>query len=207
MATSKKPPKDIAPRDLGPTGLAVADAVRFYRQQRGYSYAQLEERLDEIGNKIPILGLRRIEAGARRVDVDDVMALAYALGTNPLRLLTHVPGPGEIPDEIATGVPEDVSWGELVAWTQGLTELSLPGRVQYLQRETERLKRSVANYAQEIEELKTKLAETPGDEVLSNQLHWAQGEEVATVEAHARASDALEVLRARLASEGDASSE
>lgn len=41
-----------------------------------------------MGRGIPPLGLRNIEAGTRRVDVDDLMALAAALGTSPITLLS-----------------------------------------------------------------------------------------------------------------------
>jgi transcriptional regulator with XRE-family HTH domain len=47
----------------------------------------LSRRLDEAGRPIPALGLRRIENGERRVDVDDLAALAFALGVNPNALL------------------------------------------------------------------------------------------------------------------------
>lgn len=47
----------------------------------------LSERLETLGRPIPPLGLRRIEAGTRRVDVDDLVAIAIALGVSPASLL------------------------------------------------------------------------------------------------------------------------
>jgi hypothetical protein len=48
-----------------------------------------------MGREIPPLGLRRIESGERRVDVDDLMALAVTLNVSPIGLL--MPG-GADPD-------------------------------------------------------------------------------------------------------------
>jgi transcriptional regulator with XRE-family HTH domain len=71
--------------DLGPTGVNLTHAVR--RLRGNLSYNELSRRLADIGRDIPPLGLRRIEAGTRRVDVDDLMALAVVLGVSPIKLL------------------------------------------------------------------------------------------------------------------------
>ncbi|MEU6184536.1 hypothetical protein [Nocardia sp. NPDC047038] len=42
---------------------------------------------DDVARPIPTLGLRHIEAMKRRVDADDLVALAVALGANPNALL------------------------------------------------------------------------------------------------------------------------
>lgn len=200
--------KGMTELSLGPTGWAVADALRFYRTDQGLTYKELNERLVENGKEIPTLGLRRIEARARRVDVDELIALAYALDVSPIDMLTRVPEHARVPNhQIATSLPADVSFGELAAWIRGQTKLSLTGRVEYLQRETERLKGEVDRYEQQVQDMKKQLIETPNDEALLNRLHWAQGEAVMTTVAHARASDTLEVLQARQASEEDSSSE
>ncbi len=73
--------------DLGPTGIDFTHAVRRQREKLGLSYAELSRRLAEIGRDIPPLGLRRLEAGTRRADVDDLVALAAALGVSPSTLL------------------------------------------------------------------------------------------------------------------------
>ena len=46
------------------------------RERTNLGYAQLSRKLKEAGRAIPELGLRRIEDGDRRVDVDDLAALA-----------------------------------------------------------------------------------------------------------------------------------
>jgi transcriptional regulator with XRE-family HTH domain len=73
--------------DLGPTGEIVARQVRAYREERKFSYAELSRRLERLNRKIPPLGLRHIEAGKRRVDVDDLTALCQALAVQVTALL------------------------------------------------------------------------------------------------------------------------
>jgi transcriptional regulator with XRE-family HTH domain len=73
--------------DPGPTALTTARNVRRFRRSRGLGYAELSRRLTDLGREIPPLGLRHLEAGARRVDVDDLVALAIALRVSPLALL------------------------------------------------------------------------------------------------------------------------
>jgi hypothetical protein len=51
------------------------------------TFVELSERLSAAGRPIPVLGLRRIERGERRVDVDDLVALAVVFGVSPERLL------------------------------------------------------------------------------------------------------------------------
>lgn len=73
--------------ELGPTAVAVAVAVRRHRERVGWGYARLSRELTKIGRDIPSLGLSRIEAGERRVDADDLTALAVAFGVSPISLL------------------------------------------------------------------------------------------------------------------------
>jgi hypothetical protein len=46
----------------------------------------------DLGRPIPPLGLRHLEAGNRRIDVDDLVVLADALDVSPLMLLL----PGDV---------------------------------------------------------------------------------------------------------------
>jgi transcriptional regulator with XRE-family HTH domain len=98
--------------ELGATGQTVADNVERFR--RGMTYTDLSKRLAAIGRDIPALALRRIEQGDRRVDADDLLALALALGVSPANLLMPV---GDETDLVsATGFPEDVAAQRLWAW-------------------------------------------------------------------------------------------
>lgn len=71
--------------ELGDTGRAVAANVKRLRGARNYT--DLSKQLDDLGRDIPPLALRRIEDGTRRVDVDDLTALAVALRVSPTTLL------------------------------------------------------------------------------------------------------------------------
>ena len=73
--------------ELGPVGRTVAENVRRVREGRALTFAEVARRIEEIGRPISALGIRRIEEGARRVDVDDLYALAVALGVGPGSLL------------------------------------------------------------------------------------------------------------------------
>jgi hypothetical protein len=70
---------------LGATGNTMMHNLKRIRGEM--TYAELSRRLEAAGRYIPPLGLRRMEAGERRVDVDDLMALAFVLGVTPLALL------------------------------------------------------------------------------------------------------------------------
>jgi transcriptional regulator with XRE-family HTH domain len=74
--------KEIA---LGTTGETLIKNLKRVRGEM--TYAELARRLEALGRPIPPLGLRRMEAGERRVDVDDLMALAMVLHVSPLTLL------------------------------------------------------------------------------------------------------------------------
>ena len=73
---------------IGHHGENVALAVRTLRLTQRLTLTELSQRVAKNGRHIPELGLRRIERLARRVDVDDLMALAAALDVSPW-LLTH----------------------------------------------------------------------------------------------------------------------
>lgn len=71
----------------GPAGRNVRRNVRRLREQYRWSYREVEERLAQAGRAIPVLGLSAIEAGERRVDVDDLVALTAVFGLTPGELL------------------------------------------------------------------------------------------------------------------------
>lgn len=72
---------------LGDIGHTVRANVQRLRRDRRFTYVELSERSAQAGRTIPVLGLRRIERGERRVDVDDLGALATALGVTVVQLL------------------------------------------------------------------------------------------------------------------------
>ncbi|MFE5793554.1 helix-turn-helix domain-containing protein [Streptomyces sp. NPDC056503] len=80
--------------ELGPTGRTVAANVKRLRAGRGLTLRALSTALKEHGRALSADALNKIENGAepsdrgvRRVDVDDLMALAVVLNVSPLTLL------------------------------------------------------------------------------------------------------------------------
>jgi transcriptional regulator with XRE-family HTH domain len=108
----------------GPTTETVAANVRRVREARGYSQAQLSDRLAELGHTIPTIGVRRIENLGRGVSVDDLIALALALRVSPTSLLVPQPGGGwSVVDREITGHPDPVSPRRVCRWLTADTPL------------------------------------------------------------------------------------
>lgn len=73
--------------EQGEVGHVVAAQIRRLRDRRQLSLQALSDRLDALGRPILPSGLSKIEQGDRRVDVDDLVAIADALETIPSRLI------------------------------------------------------------------------------------------------------------------------
>lgn len=65
----------------------VAANVRRMRTERGWSLADLSRRLGELGYPMGVAVLSKLELGDRGIDVDDLAAIAWALGEAPHRLM------------------------------------------------------------------------------------------------------------------------
>lgn len=106
--------------EQGPAGERVAENVVRLRKARGMSLRALSERLAELGRPILSSGLSKIEQGERRVDVDDLVALAAALNVSPGWLLLP-PSTGEerVALTDAVEVPAWVAW----QWIDGTNPL------------------------------------------------------------------------------------
>lgn len=87
MADEQAPAKALTKNPLGPVGHAVAANVERLRREQNLTFAALSANLEKLGRPIPPLGLRKIVAETRRVDVDDLVGLAVALSTAPASLL------------------------------------------------------------------------------------------------------------------------
>ncbi|MDX3024060.1 helix-turn-helix domain-containing protein [Streptomyces acidiscabies] len=81
---------------IGETGGYAAAAIAAERQRRGWDQRHLAELVTRAGRPMSASVLGKIESGARRLDVDDLAAVASALGIPPARLL-----PGTAGDEPA----------------------------------------------------------------------------------------------------------
>jgi transcriptional regulator with XRE-family HTH domain len=73
--------------ERGEVAEAVARNVRELRERRRWSQRKLAERLAAEGRPMQATGVSKIEAGDRRVDVDDLAALARVFETPPSRLM------------------------------------------------------------------------------------------------------------------------
>ncbi|MET9564305.1 TIR domain-containing protein [Streptomyces tauricus] len=97
---------------LGPTGARVADRLTELRRARELTQGQLTEKLRELGRPIAVAALSKIEKGLRRVDTDDLIALALALDVSPNELL--------LPDQLRSGPEVELtpakSMGVIDAW-------------------------------------------------------------------------------------------
>lgn len=71
----------------GPTSDTVAANVKRIRRARALTAEGLSDLLAELGRPMLATGITSIETGRRRVDVDDLMALAIALRVSPVTLL------------------------------------------------------------------------------------------------------------------------
>jgi transcriptional regulator with XRE-family HTH domain len=121
--------------DKGRTGASparrnVAINMRAIRKERGMSLRALSTRMGELGRSLAPDTLSRIERAAfggpkqlRRVDVDDLVALALALGVTPSRLL--LPGPQTIstPPRVQLTTVVNAPPRAIWRWANGISPL------------------------------------------------------------------------------------
>jgi transcriptional regulator with XRE-family HTH domain len=95
--------------ELGDVGLRVAAQIRQIRERKSLSLQDLSESLSKLGRPILPSGLWKIEQGTRRVDVDDLAAIARALEIVPSTLLNPAP------ESARTASGEDADLSDVVA--------------------------------------------------------------------------------------------
>ncbi|MDX3641434.1 helix-turn-helix transcriptional regulator [Streptomyces sp. MB09-02B] len=101
------------PVETGPTGERVAANIAKIRRQRGWDQRKLADRMTEVGRPMRASVISKIEKGDRRVDVDDLVALARALKVSPVTLML----PGRDEREPVPLLPgETVSWQGAWRW-------------------------------------------------------------------------------------------
>ncbi|WP_185909556.1 helix-turn-helix domain-containing protein [Streptomyces sp. WAC01280] len=105
--------------EIGPAGRHVGQAVARLREARSWDQAALVAQLAAEGLALSQPILSRVEAGTRRVDVDELLALAAVLGASPLALLP--------PD--ATTSPASPSPGSVRGVSAGLAVVDELGEV------------------------------------------------------------------------------
>jgi len=105
---------------VGPAGQRVAENVKRIRGL--LPVRTLSDRLSQLGRPILASGITKIEQGERRVDADDLVALAIALNVTPNRLLLpdHA---SQDPNEVGeVFLAPKISAPEWVAWSWAMGE-------------------------------------------------------------------------------------
>lgn len=75
------------PLEIGPYGIRAARTIEILRNERGLAQRELAAYVTTLGRPMSNTMLSRIERAQRRCDVDDLVALAQALGVPLLALL------------------------------------------------------------------------------------------------------------------------
>lgn len=109
-------PRPRRANDIDITGQTVAANVARLRNELRLTTEQLAERLTNMGRPMRATTITKIENRQRRVDADDLVALALALGVNVSALLLPptARGTGEV-----TGIDHPVSAYHLWTWASG----------------------------------------------------------------------------------------
>lgn len=128
----------------GTTSAVVAQNVRRLRASR--DLRSVSNHLRDVGWPISVAALSRLENGERRIDVDDLMALAIVLDVSPIRLL--LPSAEEDGPTVATGMSPEVNPIEARAWAREEAGLSHQHRIDYWV-DQQRLWGNEARYAEE----------------------------------------------------------
>jgi transcriptional regulator with XRE-family HTH domain len=114
-----------------PIGRRIGHTVRRLRHNRGLDLRRLAERLAEEGRPISLAQLSKLELGQRRVDVDDLVALAVVLNVTPSQLLMPEPPREGDEQEVALTPHRGVGWHRAWQWMCGdywLDDAMRPGK-------------------------------------------------------------------------------
>lgn len=109
------------PIDFGPTGATAGRNVRRARNARGLSVYRLSELMTKAGRRINPDAISKLERGERRIDVDDLVALAIVLGVPLASLILPVEAEPTDMVEVTGGgmVPASQAW----RWALGIGPL------------------------------------------------------------------------------------
>lgn len=102
-------------------GARVAANVRALRDARRMTVRDLSARMTDLGRPLLPSGITKVEQGLRRVDVDELVALAVALGVSPSRLL--LPADAGEEDVALTPTQTAPAWA---AWQWAAASQPLP---------------------------------------------------------------------------------
>lgn len=113
---------------LDSAGQAVAERVHHLRVTKGLSVRKLSALLSEAGRPILPSGILKLEQGVRRIDVDDLVALAAVMHVTPAVLLT-----GQEESDVTSLLDDEATAARRLGTTMGhLRELRRRGLVGYV---------------------------------------------------------------------------
>ncbi len=129
------------PIEIGAAGRRVAENLARLRGSRRLSQIDLAGRLMKLGRPMSAYSISKIESKDRRMDVDDLVALAVALETTPNRLL--LPGDASDSETVELAPEVEVSALDAWKWARGRrplpVETALPDRQILTREDRERL--------------------------------------------------------------------
>ena len=114
--------------EKGPIAGAVAANVRGVRERRGWTQQILAAEMAKVGRSMQSSAVAKIESQSRRVDVDDLVALAAALNVPIARLLMPDDKNADASVQLLPQVRTSV--GRAWAWLNGeqaLDQMNAPG--------------------------------------------------------------------------------
>ncbi|MFE5199996.1 helix-turn-helix domain-containing protein [Streptomyces sp. NPDC056601] len=122
MTDQERRPRPAA--QYGPTARMVAGNVRRLRELRGKTIYELAADLKNLGRAIAPSAVAKIERGERQVTVDDLVALAIALGVSPSALMLPQVDDPKVRVEVtgAGAIPADIAWD----WMDGQRAMYAP---------------------------------------------------------------------------------
>lgn len=126
----QEPPRRVD----GPVGKRVAANVSDLREAKGMNQPQLAKAVTDLGVVMHATGVSKIELADRRVDADDLVALAIALGVTPSRLLLTAGAEGQV--ELTPNVTVHAS--DAWKWAAGEEPFTYTGGHADLEQETSR---------------------------------------------------------------------
>lgn len=152
----------------------VAHNVRYYRELKGWNYADLDRALKAAGHDLNVAALTRIENGTRRFNVDDLAAFAHVLGVSPVDLLS--PENVDLADFIlqeseSVTTLEPVTPLEARAWITGeLTSLEPEARLAFTKKHLDESDKTITDIEKDIKEANKKGNKQEAYELLGFQL-------------------------------------
>lgn len=123
------------PVEIGAMGRHAAETIARLRRERGWEQRDLAERVATAGRGLSASVLSKIENGSRRIDVDDLVAVAAALEVSPALLILAAPArprepggdtlPGPV-RSVSEAVGADIeALGDLVDIQPSLAQMAL----------------------------------------------------------------------------------